>query len=119
MQLNEKQVARRLLALRMAADVLQELRSEMPAYQSYIDLAMRRNRMIADTYARQCESMRELSTAERKPPMRVAMSGRRRKKQTPPAGASELVYEPGVGVQRRARCNCGPADTCAICRTED
>jgi hypothetical protein len=79
---DEKTVKRRLLVLHDAADVLQALRPEMPAYESYIDLARRRLQMIADRYTAQA-ALTELSLSDRKPPQRVNPRGRRKAAKKP------------------------------------
>lgn len=83
--LNEKQIARRLIVLREAADVLFQLREELPCSQASIDLARNRLRLIADRYEERASVIRELATAERKPPQRarVSVQGRRRKVHAP------------------------------------
>jgi hypothetical protein len=60
-----KTVEERLRVLREAADVLEELRPQMPGYVPYIDIAMRRLRMIATLYEDQCNARKELANAER------------------------------------------------------
>lgn len=88
---NEKQVARRLIALRAAADVLKSLQAEMPVHQMRLEAAEKMVRTLADQY----EARSAFADEERKPPQRVTPRGRRK------PVATKLVYEPGVGVQRR------------------
>jgi hypothetical protein len=124
--MDEKVIKRRMLVLHDAIDVLQALHAEMPAYQSYIDLARRRLQMIADRYTAHA-ALTDLSESKRKPPQRVLASGRRKPKTRP---ASDLVYVPGQGVERHAppvertynviectRCGCplGSNRDCPLC----
>jgi len=87
-------VKRRLVTLAQADDTLQALRSEMPSYSNYIDLAIRRLRMIASRYEQQSADLAELTRSERKPPQRVNLSARR--KQLNPAATLLSPPDPRI-----------------------
>jgi hypothetical protein len=75
---NEKQINRRLLALRSAVDVMQELRNEMPQSVTLINQAMRQVTTVREAYEEQRRTLDELAEMPRKPPQRVMMRARRK-----------------------------------------
>lgn len=96
--MDRKLAEKRIRTLHDAIQVLRALAPEMSAHRLRLESGEKMLRRIATDYEDQCNRLAELESAERKPPQRVTASGRR--KRSPIRG--ELVYEPGVGVQRRA-----------------
>lgn len=70
---NEKQITRRLIALRSAADILKALQDEMPVHRLRLEAAEGMVRKLADQY----EARSAFDATERKPPQRVTPRGRR------------------------------------------